>query len=90
MDRELRESWSAAFPELTFHVAEWGYADAQAFQVPYGVREWLAEGDSLAAIVGELAALVDRQTAELALVSYVGELDRMSTMERVGIGHPRD
>ncbi|MEI2810835.1 MAG: hypothetical protein V9F00_11725 [Nocardioides sp.] len=88
VDQELRASWSAAWPELTFHIAEWGWADAEAFQVPYGAREHLVDGDDAAAIVGELAALVGRVTGELELVSFPGHLDRLSTMERVGSGHP--
>ena len=81
VDQELRSSWSAAWPELTFRVAEWGYVDGLAFQVPYGAREHLVDGDDAAAIVGELAALVDRVTGELELelVSFPSHLDRLDT-----------
>ena len=63
---------------------------AYRFKVPYGVREWLEEGDSLAAVVGELAALADRATGELESVNFPGHLDRLSNMERGGSGHPAD
>lgn len=92
VDRELREEWSAAYTGLTFWVAEWGYADAESFQVPYGARESMVDGDGSSGTVGDLFALVDRETGELSFHAWCdgGFLDRLSAMEPVGSGHPPD
>lgn len=79
---------SAAWPELTFHVADWAGLTLRRSRVPYGAREHLVDGDVTAAIVSELAALVHRLTGALDLVNYVGDLERMSVMEPAGHGHP--
>ena len=82
-------TWAVDFPGSTFFVAPWGYADDRDWQVVYGAREHLVEGDGGSwSDTGEPLALVNRETGELTFSTFLLDPRRFSAMVRVGHGHP--
>jgi len=82
VDRALRTGWE---PDAgTFMVAEYGWQDADAWQVVAGAREALVDGDAAYTRMDAPAYLVSKATGELSMVPLLEVLGRLQAMDPVG------
>lgn len=82
---QCKPEWEArAGGRGTFHVADWGFEDADAFSVVVGARESIVDGQDGFTEFDARAILVDKSTGQLSRVHYLPNRARLSEMTPVG------